>query len=95
MTDLSSKGMPDEDKSAMAEMAADLFQAKMEAKESRNGMTHLLKIGQFHLELVPDKSIDIAETIKEILADLHDRYGDKILLDKNVLLGMQQGSMHG
>jgi hypothetical protein len=91
MTDLSS----DEDKSAMAEMAADLFQAKMDAKEATRGMTHLLKIGQFHLELVPDKSIDVTKVIKEILSDLHDRYGDAILLDKNVLLGMQQGNMHG
>jgi len=89
MTDSSS-----DDKSAMAEMAADLFQAKMEAKEASKGMTHLLKIGQFHLELVPDKSLDTPALIKEILKDLHERYGDKILIDDKVMLSMSNGAMH-
>ena len=89
MTDSSS-----DDKSAMAEMAADLFQAKMEAKEASRGMTHLLKIGQFHLELVPDTKIATPALIKEILADLHERYGDKILLNDKIMLSMANGAMH-
>ena len=40
-----------QDNSHMAEMAADLFEAKMAAKDASKGMTHLLKIGQFHLEI--------------------------------------------
>ena len=77
----------------MAEMAADLFEAKMAAKEASKGMTHLLKIGQFHLEIVPDNNIDIVEVFDNILANLHDRYGDKLLLGDKVL--MQQAGMHG
>ncbi len=89
MTDSSSNP----DNSHMAEMAADLFEAKMAAKEASKGMTHLLKIGQFHLEIVPDDNIDIVEVFDSILANLHDRYGDKLLLGDKVL--MQQAGMHG
>jgi hypothetical protein len=77
----------------MAEMAADLFEAKLAAKEASKGMTHLLKIGQFHLEIVPDKDIDIVEVFDGILANLHERYGDKLLLGDKVL--MSQAGMHG
>ena len=56
MTD-SSSNPPDN--SHMAEMAADLFEAKMAAKDAAKGMTHLLKIGQFHLEIVPDKDLSL------------------------------------
>ena len=89
MTDSSSN----QDNNHMAEMAADLFEAKMAAKDAAKGMTHLLKIGQFHLEIVPDNNIDIVEVFDSILANLHDRYGDKLLLGDKVL--MQQAGMHG
>tara|TARA_R100000655_G_C2883380_1_gene175710 strand:- start:25 stop:294 length:270 start_codon:yes stop_codon:yes gene_type:complete len=82
-----------QDNSHMAEMAADLFEAKMAAKDASKGMTHLLKIGQFHLEIVPDKDIDIVEVFDGILANLHERYGDKLLLGDKVL--MSQAGMHG
>ena len=90
MTD-SSSNPPDN--SHMAEMAADLFEAKMAAKDAAKGMTHLLKIGQFHLEIVPDKNIDIVEVFDGILANLHERYGEKLLLGDKVL--MSQAGMHG
>lgn len=90
MTDSSSN---QQDNSHMAEMAADLFEAKLAAKEASKGMTHLLKIGQFHLEIVPDKDIDIVEVFDGILANLHERYGDKLLLGDKVL--MSQAGMHG
>jgi len=81
------------DNGHMAEMAADLFEAKLAAKEASKGMTHLLKIGQFHLEIVPDKDIDIVKVFDGILANLHERYGDKLLLGDKVL--MSQAGMHG
>ena len=89
MTDSSSNP----DNNHMAEMAADLFEAKMAANDASKGMTHLLKIGQFHLEIVPDKDIDIVEVFDGILANLHERYGDKLLLGDKVL--MSQAGMHG
>ena len=55
------------DKGEMAELAADLFQAKLEAKEASRGMTHLLKIGQFHIEIVPNNKVDVAEQVEEAL----------------------------
>lgn len=80
------------DKGEMAELAADLFQAKLEAKEASRGMTHLLKIGQFHIEIVPNNKVDVAELFDDILAKLYKRYGDKLLLSDKVL-GVQAG-MH-
>jgi hypothetical protein len=88
MTDSSSNV----DKGEMAELAADLFQAKLEAKEASRGMTHLLKIGQFHIEIVPNNKVDVAELFDDILAKLYKRYGDKLLLSDRVL-GVQAG-MH-
>ena len=88
MTDSSSNV----DKGEMAELAADLFQAKLEAKEASRGMTHLLKIGQFHIEIVPNNKVDVAELFDDILAKLYKRYGDKLLLSDKVL-GVQAG-MH-
>jgi hypothetical protein len=92
MTDSYSEDMMP-DKSAIAEMAADLFQAKLEAKDAQrqSGMTHILRIGQFHLEVVPDKELDIEKIFQTILSDLWDRYGDKLLI-KNLEVdrGMHQ-----
>ena len=82
MTDSSFEGEMMPDKTAIAEMAADLFQAKLEAKDAQrqSGMTHILRIGQFHLEVVPDKELDIEKIFQTILSDLWDRYGDKLLI---------------
>ena len=78
----------------MAHMAADLFEAKLAAKEASKGMTHLLKIGQFHLEIVPDKEIDIIKAFDTVLENLHERYGEKLLIGDKVLMS-QAGTMHG
>ena len=53
MTDLSSK---DSDNNAMTDMARDLIEAKMDAARQPQNLTHLLKIGCFHMELVPNKN---------------------------------------
>ena len=87
MTDSSS----DKEESAMTKMAGELIQAKMES------LTHLLKFGSFHMEIVPSRNIDVEKIFKETIADLHTKFGDKILeID---IKGLQQppsgGGMHG
>ena len=92
MTDLSSK----DNDNAMTDMARDLIEAKMDAARQPQNLTHLLKIGCFHMEIVPSKNIDVEATFKEILADLHEKFGDKILeIDIKGLQSEQNGVMHG
>lgn len=93
MTGLSSK---DDGKDAMTDMARDLIEAKMDAARQPQNLTHLLKIGCFHMELVPNKNLDVEATFKGIIADLHDKFGDKILeIDIKGLQTSQDGVMHG
>ena len=73
MTDLSSE------RSDMAEMAGELMQAKMDAARQNTQMTHVLRVGSFHMEIVPDKDIDVEKMFKETMADLYDKFGDKLL----------------
>jgi hypothetical protein len=89
MTDLSS-----DDKDAMAEMAGDLIQAKVDAARQPQNLTHLLKFGSFHMELVPNKSIDVEKIFKDVIADLHDKFGDKILEIDIKGLSNDNGVMH-
>ena len=53
MTDLSSS------KEEMADMAAELISAKMDSARSKSEMTNVLRIGSFHMEIIPDRDIDI------------------------------------
>jgi hypothetical protein len=69
----------EEDRDSMTEMAGDLIQAKMDAARQPQNLTHLLKIGGFQMELVPSKHIDVEKIFKDTIADLYDRFGDKIL----------------
>ncbi len=89
MTDLSS-----DDKDAMAEMAGDLIQAKVDAARQPQNLTHLLKFGSFHMELVPNKNIDVEKIFKDVIADLHDKFGDKILEIDIKGLSNDNGVMH-
>ena len=92
MTDLSSK---ESDKDAMAEMAGDLIQAKMDAARQPQNLTHLLKFGSFHMEIVPSKSIDVEKIFKDVIADLHDKFGNKILeIDIKGISPEHNGVMH-
>jgi hypothetical protein len=92
MTDLSSK---EGEKDAMAEMAGDLIQAKMDAARQPQNLTHLLKFGSFHMEIVPSKSIDVEKIFKDVIADLHDKFGNKILeIDIKGLSPQESGVMH-
>ena len=78
MTDLSSKPEA-EDTGVMADMAGELIQAKMDMAKRDTQMTHVLHIGTFHMEIIPDKSINIREMFNEILDKLTKKYGDKLL----------------
>ncbi len=78
MTDLSYKPKP-EDTGVMADMAGELIQAKMDIAKRDTQMTHVLHIGTFHMEIIPDKSINIREMFNEILDKLTKKYGDKLL----------------
>ena len=94
MTDLSSK---DDGNQAMTDMAGELIQAKMDAARQPQNLTHLLKLGCFHMEIVPNKNIDVEKIFKDVIADLHSKFGDKILeIDiKGLQPQMGGGGMHG
>ena len=85
MTALSSEDSP------LADMAADLMAAKMDASK----MTHLLRIGTFQMEVAPNENIDIRAFFNETIDKLIAAYGDKLLeIDINTA-AMQSGTMHG
>jgi len=75
MTDLSS----DKEKEVMADMAADLIETKLENAKKDTQMTHVLRIGTFHMEIVPDAKIDVDKIFSETLDKLMNKYGDKLL----------------
>ena len=75
MTDSSSE----REKEVMADMAADLIETKLENAKKDTQMTHVLRIGTFHMEIVPDAKIDVAEVFSDALDKLMDKYGDKLL----------------
>jgi hypothetical protein len=92
MTDSSS-----EEAEAMADMAGELMAAKMAAASKRGEMTHMLRMGTFHVEIVPDSGIDVEEFFTKCMDNLWDRFG-KDALEVNVT-GMDgvkpsEGRMH-
>ena len=92
MTDLSSEK---DDKDAMTEMAGDLIQAKMDAARQPQSLTHLLKFGSFHMEIVPSKNIDVEKIFRDTIEDLHAKFGNKILeIDIKGLQQEHTGGMH-
>ena len=92
MTDLSSK----DENQAMTDMAGELIQAKMDAARQPQNLTHLLKLGCFHMEIVPSKNIDIEKVFKEVISDLHAKFGNRILeIDIKGLQSEHTGGMHG
>lgn len=68
MTDSSSEEMD------MA-MAGELMEAKMALGQARNQMTHMLRMGNFHIEIVPNKEIDIEKFFEKTMNNLFDRFG--------------------
>lgn len=88
MTDLSSE--------QMADMAGELMNAKLEAAKNQSNMTHLLKLGSFHMEIVPSKDIEIEKIFKDIIADLYDKFGEEVLKINmtDIIAKQQNGNMH-
>ena len=94
MTDSSSKGESPE----VAQMAGELFQAKIDAARGPQTMTHLLQLGSFRMEIVPDKSIDIERVFRDTITDLHEKCGEDVLkINMSDIIQAQQktGNMHG
>tara|TARA_R100000008_G_scaffold63836_1_gene40999 strand:+ start:356 stop:619 length:264 start_codon:yes stop_codon:yes gene_type:complete len=87
MTDSSSK----ED---VSEMAAELINAKIDAARKESQLTHVLRIGSFHMEIVPDESIDIEKMFEKTLQSLMDRYDKELLVTAEGLIS-QSGKMYG
>tara|TARA_R110000824_G_scaffold134683_2_gene297677 strand:+ start:259 stop:528 length:270 start_codon:yes stop_codon:yes gene_type:complete len=73
-------------------MAKDLMESKIREAKASTKMTDLLMIGNFRMELVPSNDRDNATTFREVLAFLHEHYGDELLKTDNP---MPQGAMHG
>ena len=91
MTDSSSEEM---------HMAQELMEAKMALGQARNQMTHMLRMGNFHIEIVPNKDIDIEDFFTKTMDNLFDRFGKDALEVK--VSGMENmkppnggGGMHG
>ena len=94
MTDSSSNGESPE----VAQMGGELFQAKIVAARGPQTMTHLLQLGSFRMEIVPDKDIDIEQVFKDTIADLHKKFGSDVLKINMTDIMKQQppsGGMHG
>jgi hypothetical protein len=80
-------------------MAQELMEAKMALGQARNQMTHMLRMGNFHIEIVPNKDIDIEKFFTKTMNNLFDRFGNDALEVK--VTGMDNikppsgGGMHG
>ena len=70
MTDSSSEEM---------HMAQELMETKMALGQARNQMTHMLRMGNFHIEIVPNKDIDIEKFFTKTMDNLFDRFGKDAL----------------
>tara|TARA_Y100001963_G_scaffold121147_1_gene169495 strand:+ start:125 stop:400 length:276 start_codon:yes stop_codon:yes gene_type:complete len=91
MTDSSSEDM---------HMAQELMEAKMALGQARNQMTHMLRMGNFHIEIVPNKDIDIEKFFTKTMDNLWDRFGkDALEVKVSGMEGMKPsnggGGMHG
>ena len=81
-------------------MAQELMEAKMALGQARNQMTHMLRMGNFHIEIVPNKDIDIEKFFTKTMDYLFDRFGkDALEVKVTGMEGMKPtnggGGMHG
>ena len=81
-------------------MAQELMEAKMALGQARNQMTHMLRMGNFHIEIVPNKDIDIEKFFTKTMDNLFDRFGkDALEVKVTGMEGMKPtnggGGMHG
>jgi len=92
--------MTDSSSEETMHMAQELMEAKMALGQARNQMTHMLRFGNFHIEIVPNKDIDIEDFFTKTMDNLFDRFGKDALEVK--VSGMENlkppnggGGMHG
>ena len=86
--------------SEMTEMAGELMEAKMALGQARNQMTHMLRMGNFHIEIVPNKDIDIEKFFDKTMNNIFERFGKdafevKVSGMENLKPPNSGGGMHG
>ena len=86
MTDSSS------DTETIADMASELIAAKIETAKKDTQMTHVMRVGTFHMELVPDKDINVEKVFSNTLDKLMEKYGEKLL---DISIQQIQGNEYG
>jgi hypothetical protein len=64
---------------AIADMAGELIHTKMEMAKRDTQMTHVMRIGTFHMELVPDSGINVEKIFDKMIDKLMKKYGEKLL----------------
>tara|TARA_R100001244_G_scaffold52098_1_gene45250 strand:+ start:181 stop:471 length:291 start_codon:yes stop_codon:yes gene_type:complete len=64
---------------AIADMAGELIHTKMEMARKDTQMTHVMRIGTFHMELVPSSDINPDKIFNQILDKLMKKYAEKLL----------------
>ena len=57
-----------------ADMAAELIHAKMEANRKESSLTHMLRMGAFHLEIVPSDDIDVEKFFTKVMERIFEKY---------------------
>ena len=82
------------DSSSDEQMVGELLQAKMETARSQTQMTHVMRIGTFHMEIVPDEAIDVEKMFEKTLKALMERYDEKLIESGEGLIS-QSGKMYG
>ena len=60
-------------------MAAELMEAKMALGQARTQMTHMLRMGNFHIEIVPNQDINVEEFFTKTMDNIWDRFGKDAL----------------
>ena len=60
-------------------MAQELMEAKMALGQARTQMTHMLRMGNFHIEIVPNQDINIEEFFTKTMDNIWDRFGKDAL----------------
>jgi hypothetical protein len=68
------------------------MESKIREAKASTKMTHLLMLGNFRMEIVPAKDLDVKKIFKDTLTFLHEKYGDELLKGD---LTEQRGHMHG
>ena len=60
-------------------MAAELMEAKMALGQARTQMTHMLRMGNFHIEIVPNQDINVEKFFTKTMDNIWDRFGKDAL----------------